>query len=75
MILTNLRNTRISQGRTQTFMARKLGYKSVSGYANIEMGRTKVSLEKAQQIAEILDANVNELFFEQNLHKLSKKAN
>ncbi|WP_100406642.1 helix-turn-helix transcriptional regulator [Bacillus solitudinis] len=72
MTLTKLRETRISQGKTQTFMASSLGYKSVSGYANIEMGRTKPSLEKAKQIADLLNVDVQMLFFDEKLHVMSK---
>ncbi|MFB7302573.1 helix-turn-helix transcriptional regulator [Heyndrickxia sporothermodurans] len=70
--LQKLREVRLAQGKSQTFMAKKLGYKYPSGYANIEMGRTKPSLEKAKQISEILGVDVNELFFEQLLHNMSK---
>ncbi|WP_240491531.1 helix-turn-helix transcriptional regulator [Bacillus nakamurai] len=72
-MLEKLRATRISQGKTQTFMAKKLGYRSASGYANIEMGRTKPSLEKAHQISELLNEDVNELFFDEKLHETSKE--
>ncbi|PAD69904.1 transcriptional regulator [Bacillus sp. 7586-K] len=72
MTLHKLRDVRISQGKSQTFMAKKLGYKYASGYANIEMGRNKPSLEKAKQISEILGMDVNELFFEHKLHKTGK---
>ncbi|MDQ0228451.1 helix-turn-helix transcriptional regulator [Metabacillus niabensis] len=68
MVLKKLRDERLIQGKSQTFMAKKLGYKYASGYANIEMGRTKPSLEKAKQISEILNVDVNELFFENELH-------
>jgi putative transcriptional regulator len=71
--LNNLREVRLSQGKSQTFMAKKLGYKYASGYANIEMGRTKPSLAIAKKISEILDVDVNELFFNQKLHKTGKK--
>ncbi|MCM3651288.1 helix-turn-helix domain-containing protein [Metabacillus litoralis] len=74
MVLNKLRKVRLSQGKSQTFMAKKLGYKYASGYANIEMGRTKPSLEKAKLISEILDVDVNELFFNEKLHKVSKTA-
>ncbi|WP_307894019.1 helix-turn-helix transcriptional regulator [Bacillus swezeyi] len=73
MKLEKLRAERISQGKTQTYMAKKLGYKYASGYANIEMGRTKPSLVIAKQISEILNVDVNDLFFEQKLHVKSKK--
>ncbi|MCK0471432.1 helix-turn-helix transcriptional regulator [Halalkalibacter sp. APA_J-10(15)] len=72
MKLEKLRETRKSQGKTQTFMAKKLGYKSVSGYANIEMGRNKPTLKKAKEISEILGVDVNDLFFEKELLKMSK---
>ncbi|AIX06312.1 MULTISPECIES: helix-turn-helix transcriptional regulator [Bacillus subtilis group] len=71
-MLRKLRDTRLAQGKTQTYMAKQLGYRYASGYANIEMGRTKPSLEKAQQISELLDGDVNELFFDEKLHKKSK---
>ncbi|MEK4030745.1 helix-turn-helix transcriptional regulator [Pseudobacillus sp. FSL P4-0506] len=74
MTLNKLRQTRLSQGKSQTFMAKKLGYKFPSGYANIEMGRTKPSLEKAKLIADVLGVDVEELFFEQKLHKKSNKS-
>lgn len=67
-MMDKLRETRLSQGKTQTFMAKKLGYKNSSGYANIEMGRTKPSLEKARTIASLLDKTVEELFFDDKLH-------
>ncbi|QAR95717.1 XRE family transcriptional regulator [Bacillus subtilis] len=72
MMLRKLRDTRLAQGKTQTYMAKQLGYRYASGYANIEMGRTKPSLEKAQQISELLDGDVNELFFDEKLHEKSK---
>lgn len=73
MTLEKLREVRLSQGISQTYMAKQLGYKYASGYANIEMGRTKPSLEVAKKISEILGVDVNELFFNQNLHKMSKR--
>ena len=68
-----LRQVRKSKGITQTFMASKLGYKKASGYANIESGHRKLSLENAKKIAEILDMDINELFFDQELHEKSNK--
>ncbi|MFF2174935.1 helix-turn-helix transcriptional regulator [Lysinibacillus sp. NPDC058147] len=69
----NLRDARKSKGLSMTYMARKLGYKSVSGYANIEYGTTKASLENAVKIANLLDMSLDELFFEDKLHISSKK--
>ena len=68
-----LRETRKSKGLSMTFVANKLGYKSVSGYANIEYGITKPSLENAVKIANIFGMTIDELFFEDKLHDSSKK--
>ncbi|MGE7954841.1 helix-turn-helix transcriptional regulator [Lysinibacillus xylanilyticus] len=69
----NLREARKSKGLSMTYMAHKLGYKSVSGYANIEYGTTKASLENAVKIANLLDMSLDELFFEEKLHVSSNK--
>lgn len=69
MKLENLREERILQGKTQTYMAKKLGYKYTSGYANIEMGRTKPSLEMAKHIADLLNIGVQELFLAKSYTK------
>ncbi|MDQ0299686.1 putative transcriptional regulator [Salibacterium salarium] len=66
-----LRDRRIEKGVTQTFISSRLGYKSPSGYANIEMGRNEPSLENALIIANILDSDVKELFFDEKLHNTS----
>ena len=72
-MLEKLRETRLEKGVSQTFIAKKLGYKNASGYANIEMGRTKPSLENARIIADILEEDLNVLFFTAKLHEKSKK--
>lgn len=69
MKLKHLREERILQGKTQTYMAKKLGYKYTSGYANIEMGRTKPSLEIAKHIADLLNRGVQELFLTKSYTK------
>lgn len=68
MNIQKLRSVRLSKGVSQTYMAKRLGYKFASGYANIESGRNKPSLEKAKQISELLEVDVEELFFDQKLH-------
>lgn len=73
MIQEQLRRARKSKGITQTFMAKKLGYKMASGYANIESGHTKLSLENAIKIAEILEMDLEEIFFDKKLHDKSNK--
>lgn len=68
MNLKRLREVRKSKGITQAFMARELGYKKASGYANIESGHTKLSLQNAMRISEILGMDIKEIFFEEMLH-------
>lgn len=68
MIQERLRKARKDKGVSMTYMAQQLGYKSASGYANIESGHTTLSLEKAKTIAELLDIDMDELFFKEKLH-------
>lgn len=74
-----MRQLRKERGISQTFLAQKLGYKHTSGYANIEMGRNNLTLEKAIVIADVLGVNIKELaeeksdnFFSNDLHKMRK---
>ncbi|MCJ7987850.1 helix-turn-helix domain-containing protein [Priestia sp. OVL9] len=69
MSLQKLKQARKAKGLSQTFMAKKLGYTYPSGYANIETGRNKLSLENAKKIADILQMDVNELFLEKSYTK------
>lgn len=65
---------------TQEEMAEKLGI-SVNGYSKLERGISKFSLEKLEQIANIFNINVSELysakekgflsFFSENIHNNS----
>lgn len=58
-----LREIRISKGISQTYLAKKLGFKNPSGYNNIESGRTKPSLQHAKIIADILEMRIEDIFF------------
>lgn len=51
-------------------MARKLGYESQNGYYYLEIGRGKISAEMLAQIAQILQVDINDLFFEKKLAKM-----
>lgn len=64
-----LREIRKSRGVTQTFIANQLGYKSVSGYNNIELGRVRPSLDHAKIISDIFGLTIEEVFFEEKLQK------
>ncbi len=74
-----LRQLRKDRGISQTFLAKKLGFKYTSGYSNIEYGTNRLSYEQALTIAGVFNVDVNELtedetsFFEQKLHETSKK--
>lgn len=72
-----LRQLRLQKGISQAFLSKKLGYRFPSGYANIEMGRNRLSLEQAKIIAEHLGVGVDELIEEENFFekKLPEKGN
>ena len=53
-----IRNIRIAKGYTQEFVAEKLGIDSVN-YGRIERGITKITVERLQQIALILEVKVS----------------
>lgn len=67
-----LRRIRLEKGISQTFMAKKIGFKTTSGYNNIEMGRNGVSIEQAKIISDILGEPIEKIFFEENLHETGK---
>ena len=57
-----LEHARKAKGLTCKQMSELLGYKSFSGYSNIELGYTKPSLHVAQAISRIVKVDINELF-------------
>lgn len=59
----NIRDFREDKHLTQADMAEKLGM-SVTGYAKLERGESQIRVERLQQIAEILEVNVEELMTE-----------
>lgn len=62
--INRLKQHRIAQGRSQTFMARQLGYRSTSAYSNIESGKTSLSFINAVKISLILGIDLESLFFD-----------
>lgn len=64
-----LKQLRESRGITQTFMAKRLGFSSVSSYSLIEKGERRLDIVKAKQIADIFGIEIEELFFNDNLAK------
>lgn len=59
-IAANIRNTRESLNYTQEYLAAKLGI-SQNAYSKIELGYTKITVERLFQIAAVLEADVHEL--------------
>jgi len=57
----NIRAKRRSKGLTQEEMADKLTM-SVNGYGDIERGLSDIKLSRLEQIAELLDVELSELF-------------
>jgi putative transcriptional regulator len=62
-----LKELRESRGITQTFMAKQLGFSSVSAYSLIEKGERRLELIKAKKISEIFGVDMEELFFDDDL--------
>ena len=73
MNLKKLKELRQAKGLTQSEMAKLLGYKDKSGYCQLENGNVKITLEKALKISEILETNIEEIFFENNVENNSTK--
>ncbi|MDN3551299.1 helix-turn-helix domain-containing protein [Mucilaginibacter aquaedulcis] len=59
-IAANIRNTRESLNYTQEYLAAKLSI-SQNAYSKIELGYTKITVERLFQIAAILETDVHEL--------------
>ncbi|MFY0760237.1 helix-turn-helix transcriptional regulator [Metabacillus dongyingensis] len=62
-----LRELRETKGITQTFIAKQLGFESVSSYSMIEKGQRKLDIFKARQLAQIFGVDLEQLFFEDDL--------
>lgn len=58
-----LKAARKKVGLTCTEVAKELGFKSKSGYFNIESGIRKPRLDTAIKIAEIFEVEIEDLFF------------
>lgn len=59
----NIRDFREDKNLTQAQVAERLGM-SVTGYAKLERGESQIRVERLQQIAQILEVNVEELMAE-----------
>lgn len=56
-VLLKIKEIRTLKGLTQQDMANRMGYKSKSGYCQLEKGEVKLTLEKAILISEILNVD------------------
>lgn len=61
LLLEKIRLYRMRNGYTQEEMAQKIGYKSKSGYNNLESGKVKMSLEQLEDILQILRIPLEEI--------------
>jgi transcriptional regulator with XRE-family HTH domain len=59
-IAANIRNTREHLNYTQEYLAAKLSI-SQNAYSKIELGYTKITVERLFQIAAILKADIHDL--------------
>lgn len=59
-LLQNIRSTREAKKFTQEYMAEKMGL-SVTGYAKIERGESKINYDRLEQIADVLEVNIGDL--------------
>ncbi|MDN3579566.1 helix-turn-helix domain-containing protein [Mucilaginibacter flavus] len=59
-IAANIRNTREQLNYTQEYLAAKLNI-SQNAYSKIELGYTKITVERLFQISGILEVDVHEL--------------
>lgn len=70
MDLILLRAERIKRGITQEQLAKQLGFKDKSSYCLIENGKTSISIDTANRIADCLALSkdlVYKIFFETNV--------
>jgi transcriptional regulator with XRE-family HTH domain len=75
MIGKRVRELRLQKGIQQSFVARKLGYKSSSSLNDIEMGRRKLKADQIPLLAEILDVEVSDLFLKGEVRETSNNIN
>ncbi|KHO62691.1 MAG: hypothetical protein PWQ23_123 [Thermoanaerobacter sp.] len=63
-ITEKLKKLRKDKKITQKEMAKFLGYKNKSGYCQLENGKVRMTLDKAKKISEILNVDIKEIFFD-----------
>lgn len=71
-IAGKLKKLRKDKKITQKEMAKFLGYKSKSGYCQLENGKVRMTLDKAKKISEILNVDIKEIFFDDEVKNLEQ---
>lgn len=62
LIGKNIKKYRNIKGFTQSYVSKKLGYKSSSILSEIESGKKGIDADKVPSVARILDVNIECLF-------------
>lgn len=70
---SNLKKIREQNGYTQDEMANMLGYNSKSTYSMKENGTRKITIEDAHKISKIFKKPIEEIFFDNEVVKLTTK--
>ncbi len=70
-ILKKIRKMRESRALTLGNMATAIGYSSAKGYRDVEIGKTKLTVECLQRIAAYFEVSV-EYFFENKITDMVK---
>ncbi|MGG1554963.1 helix-turn-helix domain-containing protein [Paenibacillus ferrarius] len=73
--LEKIKKLRKLAGYSLDEMSKYLGYESTNGYYYLECGRGKISAESLAQIAHILNVDIKELFFENEIAKMATGEN
>ena len=73
MVGKKAREIRISKGIQQSYVSRKLGYKSPSSLNDIEMGRRQLKADQIPLLAKILGISEYDLFFNENVRESRNK--
>ncbi|MGM0748750.1 MAG: helix-turn-helix domain-containing protein [Bacillota bacterium] len=65
-----IRVIRTQKGFSQEYVAKKIGYKHSSTLSEIESGKKGLNSNKIPIVAEVLGVDINDLFFDQYVHKV-----
>lgn len=68
--LKKIKSKRKAKKITIEEMSNLIGYSSPNGYYYLEVGKSKFTVEKLAQVAEILDSTIDELLYEDNIAKM-----